>query len=77
MSNNTKYSFRWKNYEQNFLKSFFEFLEKKEFTDITLKADDCSIGAHRLVLAAISPYFHSMFSKSHHQIGKRRKITLI
>lgn len=71
MSNEKEYSFRWKNYEQNFPKRFLEFLERKEFVDVKLIAGRHSFRVHRLVLSSISPYFHAMFSKSQQQIGKR------
>lgn len=77
MSKDKEHTFRWKNYEKNVSRRFFEFLEKKDFVDVTLMADGHFIGAHRLVLSAISPYFYTMFSKSQQQFGERRKIKLI
>lgn len=76
MSNDKEYSFRWKNYEQNFPKRFYEFKEKKEFVDVTLIVENDLFGVHRLILSSISPYFYAMFSKSNQTCGKRQKIKL-
>ncbi|KAL1347530.1 hypothetical protein AAHE18_07G012400 [Arachis hypogaea] len=43
------------------LESVGRMLIEKIHTDITINASDGSIGAHRAVLAARSPVFHSMF----------------
>ncbi|XP_025667344.2 BTB/POZ domain-containing protein At1g55760-like [Arachis hypogaea] len=43
------------------LESVGRMLTEKIHTDITINASDGSIGAHRAVLAARSPVFHSMF----------------
>lgn len=70
MSTDEEYLFSWKNYEQNFPQRFFEFLEKREFVDVTLIVEGHLIGVHRLILSAISPYFHAMFTESNQPCGK-------
>ncbi|WCJ32552.1 BTB/POZ domain-containing protein [Euphorbia peplus] len=44
------------------LSSFSRMLSESIHTDITINASNGSIGAHRSVLAARSPVFHSMFA---------------
>lgn len=71
MSNEEEYTFCWSEYEQNFPKRFFKFLAKQEFVDVTLVAEGHSVGVHRVILSAISPYFHAMFSESKKSEGKQ------
>ena len=39
-----------------------QFRERGEFIDVRLKVGESEFGAHRIVLAANSDYFHAMFA---------------
>lgn len=61
-SANEEFTLGWSDYANNFSHSFSDLLEQKELVDVTLVADGYLLNAHRLVLSALSPYFHQMFT---------------
>lgn len=60
---NERYSVSWAQHANNFSDSFYDLLEQKQLVDVTLAADGHLFPAHRLVLSALSPYFHGMFAE--------------
>lgn len=60
---NEQFQLDWNDHSLNLSISFSELLEQKEMVDVTLVADGYLYNAHRLVLAAISPYFRQMFTQ--------------
>ncbi|XP_018020859.1 sex determination protein fruitless isoform X1 [Hyalella azteca] len=51
----------WNNHRANFASVFSDFRLQGQLVDVTLLCDGGSYPAHRLVLAACSPYFASLF----------------
>ncbi|XP_064620779.1 kelch-like protein 36 [Lineus longissimus] len=49
-------------YQGGFMSSIQELYTSSELCDVTLKAEDCEVKAHKLVLATVG-YFHAMFTK--------------
>lgn len=52
---------RWNDQEASILRAFREMYVNQNLTDVTLGAEQRSIKAHKVVLAACSPYFQSLF----------------
>lgn len=62
-STSQQYCLRWNNHRTNLLNVFDELLQNEAFTDVTLACDGAShIKCHKIVLAACSPYFQSLFT---------------
>lgn len=57
-----QYCLRWNNHRSNLLTVFDELLQNEAFTDVTLAVDGgASVKCHKMVLAACSSYFQSLF----------------
>ena len=57
-----KYKLKWSKYESNILSAFHSLLESETLSDVTLFCEGQTFKAHRLVLAACSTHFESLFS---------------
>uniref|UniRef100_A0A0K2UK63 Uncharacterized protein n=1 Tax=Lepeophtheirus salmonis TaxID=72036 RepID=A0A0K2UK63_LEPSM len=57
-----KYKLKWSKYETNILTAFHGLLESETLSDVTLFCEGQTFKAHRLVLAACSTHFESLFS---------------
>lgn len=57
-----KYKLKWSKYESNILAVFSALLENETLSDVTLFCEGQTFKAHRLVLAACSPHFETLFS---------------
>ena len=57
-----KYKLKWSKYESNILSAFHGLLESENLSDVTLFCEGQSFKAHRLVLAACSTHFETLFS---------------
>ncbi|XP_071452915.1 broad-complex core protein isoforms 1/2/3/4/5-like [Hetaerina americana] len=57
-----QYCLRWNNHRSNLLTVFDQLLQNEAFTDVTLACEGASIKCHRMVLAACSSYFRSLFT---------------
>ncbi|XP_066246975.1 uncharacterized protein [Euwallacea similis] len=63
MTQSQQYCLRWNNHRTNLISVFDELLQNESFTDVTLVCEGRSlIKAHRMVLAACSQYFQSIFT---------------
>nr|XP_033337629.1 protein tramtrack, beta isoform-like [Megalopta genalis]XP_033337630.1 protein tramtrack, beta isoform-like [Megalopta genalis]XP_033337631.1 protein tramtrack, beta isoform-like [Megalopta genalis] len=61
-STSQQYCLRWNNHRSNLLTVFDELLQNEAFTDVTLAVDGgASIKCHKMVLAACSSYFQTLF----------------
>jgi len=52
---------RWNNHQTNLLSVFDQLLQVEAFCDVTLAVDGASLKCHKMVLAACSTYFQSLF----------------
>lgn len=70
MENSNSFLLKWNNYSSVLNFNFAAFFDKKKYTDVVLSAEGKFISAHKVVLAACSPYFENMFdiSKEHPMI---------
>merc|ERR1719239_562028 len=67
MTNSEKLCLQWNDFKQNISASFGDLREDKEFTDITLACEDGQqVEAHKVVLAASSPFFKELLMKNRH-----------
>lgn len=56
------YRLRWNNHQANLIEAFDQLLINEEFADVTLGGEDgAHIKCHRMVLAACSTYFKTLF----------------
>ena len=67
MPTSEKFCLKWNDFQQN-INTAFEALRKDvEFTDVTLACEDGNqVEAHRVVLAASSPFFHNLMKGNKH-----------
>jgi len=65
--------FHWedKNFMKQTLKALNKMRKNKQFCDVILRIGKQDIMAHRVVLAAVSPYFAELFSSDH---GSRKEV---
>ena len=63
-----KFCLRWNDFESNVSSAFRDIREEKDFFDVTLACDDDSqIQAHKVIIAACSPFFRNILRKNSHQ----------
>ena len=69
MGSSEEFCFRWNSYESNISSSFRELREDSEFFDVTLCCDNGIdiVQAHKVILAACSPFFHDILSHQKNQ----------
>ncbi|XP_065584022.1 protein bric-a-brac 2-like isoform X2 [Artemia franciscana] len=60
-ANGQQYCLRWNDHRSNLLAVFDQLLQTEAFTDVTLACGGASIKCHKMVLAACSTYFQSLF----------------
>lgn len=55
------YCLKWNNYQSNMSEVFQNMLLNENLCDVTLACEGASVKAHKMVLAACSPFFQSLF----------------
>ena len=73
MSSSEKFCLKWNDFQKSISTSFHSLQEDTTFPDVTTFTDDtlpCEDGnlieAHKLILTACSPFFHSMLAKNNY-----------
>ena len=62
-----KFCLKWNDFQENITAAFVSLREDTDFTDITLSCEDGhQIVAHKIVLAASSPFFQNMLRRNKH-----------
>ena len=56
-----QFCLKWNNYQSNMSDVFLSMLNNENMVDVTLACDGQNIKAHKMVLAACSPYFQTLF----------------
>jgi len=62
-----KFCLRWNDFERNISTTLKELRDDKDFFDVTLACDDEQIQAHKVILAACSPFFRNILRRNPHQ----------
>ena len=67
MTNSEKLCLQWNDFKQNISSSFGALRGDVDFTDVTLVCEDGQqIEAHKVILAASSPFFRELLRKNKH-----------
>ena len=67
MATSEKFCLKWNDFQKNINTSFGSLRKDEDFSDVTLASEDGKqIEAHKVVLAASSPFFHNMLKKNKH-----------
>ena len=62
-----KLCLKWNDFQENVNKAFGNLKEDKEFADVTLACEDGQqLEAHKVILAAFSPFFQNLLTKNKH-----------
>ena len=62
-----KFCLKWSEFQQNIISSFHDLGKDKYFSDVTLVCEeDQQIEAHKIILAACSPFFSTLLKKNKH-----------
>ncbi|XP_023240119.1 protein bric-a-brac 2-like isoform X2 [Centruroides sculpturatus] len=62
-----QFYFKWKNYEENMMSSFKQFLTTEHLMDVTLSCEGRQMKAHKLILSASSSLLKNIFQDNPHQ----------
>ena len=60
-NDDTQLCLKWNNFSTSITSAFHNLQDSQELLDVTLSAEGQQLKAHRLVLAACSPYFRDVF----------------
>ena len=66
MGSSEKFCLRWNDFEANISSAFCDLKKEKDFSDVTLACADGQIEAHKVILAASSPFFKGILKKNSH-----------
>jgi len=66
MGSTEKFCLRWNDFEANISSAFRDLKEEKDFSDVTLVCADQQVEAHKVILAACSPFFKKVLRKAQH-----------
>ena len=67
MASNEKFCLKWNDFEHNVSSAFDTIREEKDFFDVTLVCDNKQVEAHKVIIAACSPFFKSILRRNPHQ----------
>ena len=68
MTNSEKLCLQWNDFKENISATFEDLRGDKEFTDVTLVCEDgLQVEAHKVILAASSPFFKELLRKHKHK----------
>merc|ERR1712126_309070 len=62
-----KFCLKWNDFEHNVSSAFNDIREEKDFFDVTLVCDNNQVQAHKVIIAACSPFFKSILRRNPHQ----------
>ena len=67
MHTSEKFCLKWNDFQENINTAFVALRKDVEFTDVTLACEDGKrVEAHKVVLAASSPFFHNLLKRNKH-----------
>ena len=67
MPSSEKFCLRWNDFQENVNTAFSDLRKDSDFTDVTLACDDgYQVEAHKVILAASSPFFKNILKKNKH-----------
>ena len=67
MSTSEKFCLKWNDFQENLSSTFGSVREDNEFADVTLACEDGQqVEAHKVILAASSPFFQNLFRRNKH-----------
>ena len=67
MPTSEKFCLKWNDFQQNINTAFESLRKDVDFTDVTLACEDGNqVEAHKVVLAALSPFFHNLLKRNKH-----------
>ena len=66
MSSSERFCLHWNDFEVNISSAFRDFKNEKDFADVTLACVDNQVEAHKVILAASSPFFKRILKKNPH-----------
>jgi len=67
MDDSEHFCLRWNDFESNISATFRSMREEKDFFDVTLACEDRQVQAHKVILAACSPFFRNVLRRNPHQ----------
>jgi len=62
-----KFCLKWNEFESNIGSAFRELRDDKDFFDLTLACQDEQVQAHKVILAACSPFFRRVLKRNRHE----------
>ena len=69
MTHADKICLQWNDFQKTVVSSFRNLREEKECTDVTLACEDGQqVGAHKVVLKSLSPFFRELLKSNKHQL---------
>ena len=67
MNTSEKFCLKWNNFTDNISTTFGSMREDTDFSDVTLACEDGQqVEAHKVILAASSPFFHNLLRRNKH-----------
>ena len=66
MGSTEKFCLQWNDFEANISSAFRDLKDEKDFSDVTLVCADQQVEAHKVILAACSPFFKNVLRKVQH-----------